>query len=209
MARAAKDPKTGLTPKQEEFVRQVVILGKQGMAYRKAYDAKGMSQNAVDREASLLMDNPKIAQRVAELRERSLRQFDMDVREIALGLSRIARADLREAFDPVTGALLRPEEMPEDLAMAMTSIEVVEMAGGMSVNAAGGDVKHVPMYTKKLRIADRKGALDTLAKWRGMLVDKKEVGKPGEFDQDKAVVRARIRERGVKLGLVKASRKAA
>lgn len=216
MPRAAKDPATGLTPKQEEFARWVVKLGNQGLAYRKAYDASNMSQHHIDNEAWELMKSPEIARRVAELRDRSLKQFDMEVAEIALGLKRIARADLRQAFDPSTGALLPIAEMPEDIMMAMSSIEVVEMAGGMKVTLPGKKRKdgkdgepilqHVAMYTKKLRIADRKGALDTLAKWKQMLIERKEVGKPGDFSnaaEEEKELQARIKERSVKLGLAK------
>lgn len=58
-----------LTQKQELFC-QAVFAGKpQNMAYRESYDAAAMSDNAVSVEASRLMDNPKIALRIQELRD--------------------------------------------------------------------------------------------------------------------------------------------
>jgi phage terminase small subunit len=58
-----------LTAKQEAFAVNIVEGMNQADAYRSAYSAKNMSDNAIYREASLLVSNPKIAQRIAELRE--------------------------------------------------------------------------------------------------------------------------------------------
>ena len=60
-----------LTPKQEEFVKNIIEGMSQADAYRSAYSCKNMSDNAIYREASLLMSNPKIAQRLAEITERA------------------------------------------------------------------------------------------------------------------------------------------
>ena len=57
-----------LTPKQEMFVQEIIKGKSQADAYRSAYACKNMSDNAIYREASLLVDSPKVAQRIAELR---------------------------------------------------------------------------------------------------------------------------------------------
>ena len=56
-----------LTPKQEAFVQNIIQGMSQADAYRSAYDTNRMSDNAIYREASLLMSNPKVAQRLAEI----------------------------------------------------------------------------------------------------------------------------------------------
>lgn len=56
-----------LTAKQEKFVQGIIEGLSQADAYRAAYDTKRMSDNAIYREASLLMINPKVAQRLADL----------------------------------------------------------------------------------------------------------------------------------------------
>jgi phage terminase small subunit len=58
-----------LTPKQEVFVQGIIKGLSQADAYREAYNADKMSDNAIYREASLLVANPKVAQRLNELRE--------------------------------------------------------------------------------------------------------------------------------------------
>jgi phage terminase small subunit len=57
-----------LTPKQELFVQKIIEGMSQADAYRSAYSCKNMSDNAIYREASLLASNPKVAQRISELR---------------------------------------------------------------------------------------------------------------------------------------------
>jgi phage terminase small subunit len=57
-----------LTAKQEQFVQNILTGMSQADAYRSAYSTKRMSDNAVYREASLLVASPKVAQRLTELR---------------------------------------------------------------------------------------------------------------------------------------------
>lgn len=58
-----------LTPKQEAFA-QAIFAGKtQNLAYRESYDASGMTENAINVEASRLMDHPKVSLRIQQLRD--------------------------------------------------------------------------------------------------------------------------------------------
>ena len=59
-----------LTAKQEAFVQNILTGMSQADAYRSAYSTQRMSDNAVYREASLLVASPKIAQRLQELRDK-------------------------------------------------------------------------------------------------------------------------------------------
>jgi phage terminase small subunit len=60
-----------LTDKQEKFVQNIIQGMNQAEAYRSAYDARKMSENAIYREASLLMSNPKVTQRLTFLSEKA------------------------------------------------------------------------------------------------------------------------------------------
>ena len=60
-----------LTDKQEKFVQNIIQGMNQADAYRSAYSCKNMSDNAIYREASLLMDNPKVTQRLTFLSEKA------------------------------------------------------------------------------------------------------------------------------------------
>lgn len=70
-----------LTPKQEAFVQEIIKGKSQADAYRSAYSCKNMSDNAIYREASLLVDSPKISQRIAELREKLTKSTIMTAQE--------------------------------------------------------------------------------------------------------------------------------
>lgn len=56
-----------MTPKQEEFAKAIVLGMNQSEAYRHAYDTKA-SAEVVAVDAFKVMENPKVALRVAELR---------------------------------------------------------------------------------------------------------------------------------------------
>ncbi len=57
-----------LTSKQEAFSQLVANGQQQTDAYRKAYDADGMSAPTIWAEASRLADHPKVAARIEQLR---------------------------------------------------------------------------------------------------------------------------------------------
>lgn len=64
MATAAK----ALTPKQEAFCLEYIKTGNATEAYRRSYDVKPDTKEAtINRSAKSLIDNPKIAARIAAL----------------------------------------------------------------------------------------------------------------------------------------------
>ncbi len=56
------------TLKQETFCLAYIETGNACEAYRRAYDCESMREATISREASRLLDNPKITTRLAELR---------------------------------------------------------------------------------------------------------------------------------------------
>ena len=58
-----------LTAKQDKFCLNMATGMTQIDAYKNSFDAENMSDNSISREASLLMNNPKITQRIEELRK--------------------------------------------------------------------------------------------------------------------------------------------
>ena len=57
---------SGLTPKQEKFVQGVVSGMTASESYRNAYSTKNMKDSSIWTEASKLMSNPKVSQRVKQ-----------------------------------------------------------------------------------------------------------------------------------------------
>lgn len=70
-----------LTQKQEQFALNIFNGMTQADAYKASYSANNMSDNAIYREASLLMSNPKIAQRIKELRDETAKHSIMSAQE--------------------------------------------------------------------------------------------------------------------------------
>ena len=75
-----------LTAKQEAFAQGIADGLGQADAYRMAYDAEGMKENSVYVNASKLMKNAKVAQRISELRsevqEKQLWSREMSVKAL-------------------------------------------------------------------------------------------------------------------------------
>ena len=79
-------PHVNLTAKQEAFCQGIADGLGQADAYRAAYDAEDMKENSVYVQASKLMKNPKITQRIAELKsqvqEKQLWSREMSVKAL-------------------------------------------------------------------------------------------------------------------------------
>lgn len=58
----------GLTPKQEAFCQRYLESGNASEAYRQCYSAEKAKPETINRSAKELLDNPKIAARLEELR---------------------------------------------------------------------------------------------------------------------------------------------
>lgn len=72
-----------LTAKQEAFAQNIASGMTQADAYKRSYGAEKMSANAIYREASVMLGRPKIAQRVAEIKE-TLEKKQLWTREMSV-----------------------------------------------------------------------------------------------------------------------------
>ena len=93
-----------LTPKQEEFVKNIIEGMSQADAYRSAYSCKNMSDNAIYREASLLVENPKVAQRLKELREQLAKPSIMSAQERLEWLTQLIKSEEESTTDKLRAA---------------------------------------------------------------------------------------------------------
>lgn len=94
-----------LTQKQENFCLLYIETGNASKAYRIAYDAENMKESTVNRNAKALMDNSKIAARIAELRAPAIAKAQITLEQHLIDLKRLR--DLAEAsqkFGPAVQA---------------------------------------------------------------------------------------------------------
>jgi hypothetical protein len=171
-------PKTSeLTPKQEAFAQAYVLTGNASAAYRQAYDAKRMSENALNVEASKMIRHPKIALRIAALQAKvtavAEHKFEITAEKITAELAALAFFNPADLYDE-SGKLIPVKDLPRHVAAALSKIEQYEGRG--EDREAVGTVKKVHWH-------DKKAALEQLGKWRDMRlwVNQTETGKAGEF----------------------------
>lgn len=131
-----------LTPKQEKFVQNIVKGMSQVDAYRDAYNTKSMSDNAVYREASLLMKNPKITQRHKELGAKTESITIMTAKERLELLSRIAKGEEPERIVQFVEGEKFEYEIPASLKTRREAIETMNKMTGEYVQKVEASVTY-------------------------------------------------------------------
>jgi len=113
------------------------------------------------------LDNPKIALRLNELREKAEAKALVTVEKVLRELYKLATVDIRQAFDE-QGNLKPIKDLPEDVARAIASIESFEEYSGR------GDKREPVGFTRKIKLSDKIRALELLGKYLKMFTDKVE-----------------------------------
>jgi len=96
-----------LTPKQENFCLAYLETSNASEAYRQVYDCEGSSATTVNRTAKELLDNPKIAARLAELRAPIIAKAQLTVEDLLAELEEARRLAIdTEAPAPAVSATM-------------------------------------------------------------------------------------------------------
>lgn len=106
-------PEYPITPKQDVFAHVYVESGNASLAYRTAYDAENMLPQTVWTEASLLLDNPKVARRVNELKTAAIAPTDVSAAEIVRIAYEIASNGEQPTAARVSALALLAKRHPE------------------------------------------------------------------------------------------------
>lgn len=93
-----------LTPKQEAFVQNIIQGMSQADAYRSAYSCKNMSDNSIYVNASKLVADTKVAQRLKELREQLAKPSIMSAQERLEWLTKLIKSDEESTSDKLRAA---------------------------------------------------------------------------------------------------------
>ena len=129
-----------LTPKREKFVQGIVEGMSQAEAYRSAYSCKNMSDNAIYREASELMKDPKVSQRVSELREKMMNEKIMSAQERLELLTRIAKGEEPERVMRYVNGEWTVLEVPASNKTRQTAIDLMNKMTGEYTTKVEADV---------------------------------------------------------------------
>lgn len=103
--RATKLDTRSLTAKQEAFAQKYVETGVASEAYRFAYDADGMKDEAIWVNASKLLKHAKVALRIAELRESHQERHDMSIDRLTDMAMRAYNLAMKEGVDSPAAAV--------------------------------------------------------------------------------------------------------
>lgn len=154
-----------LTAKQQRFVDEYLIDLNATAAYKRAgYVGEG---NTAESMASQLLRNIKVSDAIAAKQVKLQEKTGITQERVLAEFAKIAFLDPRKFYDE-SGNLIPVHLLDDDTAAAL---------GGMDVTAMKNDGGSVD-YTKKIKIIDKKGALDSIARHLGMFVDKTELTGP-------------------------------
>ena len=134
-----------LTEKQEKFCQYYFDTdGNASEAYRMAYDTSNMQSNSIWNAASLLINNPKVTQRLNEIRAERSAESKVERGKVEKVLMDIVTADPIDLYivDPKSGKIKikNPGQLPKRIRNALKKIKnskgVVEYEFNGKVEAA-------------------------------------------------------------------------
>src|SRR3984893_15140245 len=174
-------PRATLTRKQARFVELYLAGGNAAEAYRQAYSSAAPSRS-VAREGHRLLKHPKIAPFLAEAEVRAravlveaANRYAVSRERNVAELARMAYANL-EDFTRQVGEerVIDLSGATRDQLAALQEITVEDYLDGR-----GKDARQV--RRTKIKLGDKQGAIERLNKRFGWIIDKSEIGRPGDF----------------------------
>lgn len=151
-----------LTAKQRQFVAEYLI----DLNATKAAIRAGYSVNRADAMGHENLRKPEIAQAVQEAMQARSARTEVTADRVLAEYAKLAFLDPRRFYD-AKGGLIPVPLLPADVAAALSSMEV-------TVERSQGEDGPTFADVKKIKFADKKGALDSVARHLGMFIDKVE-----------------------------------
>lgn len=167
-----------LDARRRLFVSEyLVLLSASKAAVRAGYQPK---------MGSLLLKEPEVHALVERGLERRQRMLEISAEKVIGELGALAFSDPRKLFRD-DGSMLPPSDWPDEVASAVSSIEVNELFDWQD-NGAGREKVQVG-FTKKLKLWDKPAALQMLGKHFQLWQDQAE-RRVDEMSEDERVLRA-------------------
>ena len=129
-----KDDEIKLTVKQNKFCNYYVETGSASEAYRMSYSSDNMKDETIHRSAIEVLQNPKVATRIAQLQEQLQERSDIKKDEAVSSLTKMLRASVLDAVSIVDGKVIvkNTSDIPEDLKPCISSIKSTKF--GIEIN---------------------------------------------------------------------------
>jgi phage terminase small subunit len=164
-----------LSPKRARFVDEYLVdLNATQAAIRAGYSARSAKVTA-----SRLLTDANVAAAIQAARNRTANKLEITRERVLQEYARIAFADIRKLFtwDEERACYVPSRDLTDDEAAAISEIQAETTRTWIGT---GDDAEPADTIKLKLKTYDKKGALDSIAKYLGMFVDRHEhSGKDG------------------------------
>jgi phage terminase small subunit len=155
-----------LNDKQKRFCEEYLIdLNATQAAIRAGYSKKTAKETGYEN-----LTKPHIQGYIQELVNQRSERTQIDADKVLNELAKLGFSDIRQIFTE-DGHLLSPHNLPDGIAAAVQSIEVVTRYSGEEDD----DGNKVPEYVHKIRLADKTKNLELLGKHLKLFTEKMEV----------------------------------
>lgn len=161
-----------LTPLEEKFCQLYAVEGLSGNAAYRQTNNCDLPATVIGTAVYRLQKRPAVKARIAELRREQATQLIMTRAEVLNGLARIAMFDPRNLYDE-NGDLLPIHELDDVTAASIVGIKAQRLN-----TPTADDPTKTTLITADVKLADKKAALDSLAKAMGLFSEKLEVSGP-------------------------------
>lgn len=151
----------GLSPKQAKFVEEYLLdLNATQAAIRAKYSPK-----MADKIGSQLLGKTRVAEAIQKAMAARSKRTEISQDRVLQEYAKLAFLDPRKFYDE-DGRLVPIHKLPADVAAAIAGMDVF--------SEKIGEKDGVPEYAevRKIKLADKKGALDSVARHLGMFNDK-------------------------------------
>lgn len=133
-----------LTAKQEKFIQGIIRGLTQRQAYKEAYSAENMQEDTIDKEACLLFNNPKIAERYQELIKELEDKSIMSAKERMIWLSDVVKGNIKHISYGGNGEAYENEAYISD---KLKAVDTLNKMSGEYVTKIDANVK-----TQEIRV---------------------------------------------------------
>lgn len=187
----ARRPHLNLSMREMRFAAGVAEHDNQTKAYREAgYSTADMSEETMRKYASALAAKPDVDALIADMRREALEANRVTVNRVASNLSDQAFSDKSGVYDE-KGNSLPPAKLPKELRSQIRAVFRVRMHE-TKVTPQKGDqpakIENVRWWEYRYVFCDPFEARALLARWRGMVGERDEVGTDSEANVPKPLV---------------------
>lgn len=156
-----------LSLEHQRFVDEYLVDYNATRAYMRCPSYAGVTYESALTNGPRLLGNARIKAAIKEREEAARKRLELTKDNVLKQLARMAFVDLKGLYRE-DGSLKHPHELDPDTAAAIQQIEVFEEFEGR------GNERKLIGFTKKVKLADRKGTTELAMKHLGLLKDKVE-----------------------------------